>query len=84
MELMPGDKFLAANNANYVSEYLLVSAEGFNLKDFGEPANLIVINTKNGDMESYFESLEEIQRDYKIVEIIPNKQSVARLKLKEG
>ena len=74
MDLKPGDSFVTEDNL----EYLVVSAEGFNLKDFGFEANFISISVKYGMMMSYHKNIEDIFSDYKVKEVIPNENSFER------
>lgn len=59
IDLKPRDTILTENG-----NYLIVSAEGFNLKDEGAEANYILINVKYGSMEGHVHSLDEIQTYY--------------------
>jgi hypothetical protein len=73
-ELFVGDTIITKEG----NRLLLVSAEGFNLSDYGVKAEFIVINAKFGSMESYFSYFHEITESYDIADIIPNEKSFSR------
>jgi hypothetical protein len=84
MELIINDENVSLFSGDTVvtteGEYLIVSANGFDLKDNGICAEYILIDTKYGNMQGYLENLDEIWQFYNIKEVIPNYNSIERRK----
>lgn len=74
MDLMTGDSIITDHN-----EYLIVSAEGFNLiSDENVKVKFILIDVKHGSMEGYDDNLDNLWKYYNIKSIIKNNKSFER------
>lgn len=74
MDLMTGDSIITDHN-----EYLIVSAEGFNLiSDENVKVKFILIDVKHGSTEGYDDNLDNLWKYYNIKSIIKNNKSFER------
>jgi hypothetical protein len=84
LELIIDDEIVSLYSGDTVvtteGEYLIVSANGFDLQDNGICAEYILIDVKYGDMQGYLENLDEIWKFYNIKSVIPNYNSIERRK----
>lgn len=84
MDLQIGDSIISLLSGDTVvtkeGTYLIVSADGFDLRDESNKAQYILINVKHGSMEGYAHDLNEIWKYYHIIEVIPNYDSFERRK----
>lgn len=72
-EFLPGDTIVAEEG-----EYLVISAQGFDLSDEGSEARYILVDVKEGIMEGYLYSLNELWETYSVIAVEQNHKSLAR------
>jgi len=73
-DIKPGDTIVSDRR-----DYLISDAKGFNLKDYEDEANYILIDTVTGSMEAYGSTIEELLDGYIITSVLQNPYSPARV-----
>jgi hypothetical protein len=73
-EIKPGDTIVSNR-----TKYIVSDAKGFNLKDYEDEANYILIDKITGSMQGYGSTVEELLDGYVITSVLQNPLSPARV-----